>query len=189
MARHRRGFTLLEILLSLAILALLASVLVGGASHLTSQQPVTPDDVFWEAVREARKAALKAEHEMRLRFDKEKKQFVLVDGEAPPTAASLTPTLIKEEEVPLKIFPVPERSAGDLTVDFLSAQKCGLAILVGGVVMESQPIPFVTFYGDGTCTAFRAQFARNGGSHTLSIDPWTCAPVLTPADPNAPNVR
>ena len=32
--RSTRGFTLLEILLSIAIIALLAGVLVGGAAHL-----------------------------------------------------------------------------------------------------------------------------------------------------------
>jgi general secretion pathway protein H len=53
------------------------------------------------------------------------------------------------------------------------------------MLIESQPIPFVTFFSDGTCTAFRAQFVRNGGTSMLAIDPWTCAPVLTPTDPNA----
>ena len=76
----------------------------------------------------------------------------------------------------------------ELTVDFLTMQKGASSILIGGVLVETQTVPFVTFYSDGTCSAFRAQFMRNGASHVLSVDPWTCAPMLTPPDPNAPPV-
>src|SRR4051812_29574649 len=176
--RRRAGFTLLEVLLTIAIIALLAGALIGGAAHLLTDQPVTPDEVFWKAVQESRKAALKAEHEIRLKFDKEKKQFLLIDGLAPSTLAADGFT---KEEMPLKTLPV--LAPGDLTVDFLAAgTKGGNAILVGGMLLEAQSVAFVTFYSDGTCTPFRAQFARNGATHILAIDPWTCAPILTPAE-------
>ena len=187
--RRRRlgegGFTLLEILLTIAIIALLGSVLIGGAAHLLNDQPTSVDDVFWKAVRDARKAALKSEHEMRLKFDKEKKQFVLVDGLAP---AVLAADGFTKEEVPVKVFPIPSAAgseARDLTVEFLGpAIKGGNAILVGGMLLESNPVQHVTFYSDGTCTAFRLQISRAGGVHTLTIDPWTCAAVLKPEDQN-----
>ncbi len=183
-ARTRaRGFTLLEILLSIAIIALLGGVLIGGSARLLNEQPVTPDELFWTAVREARKAALKSEHDIRLKFDKEKKQFLLIDGIAPPVLAA---DGITKEEAPLKVFAVPPAAAGDLTIEFLGASaKGGNAILVGGVLLEATTIPFVTFYSDGTCQPFRVQVARGGSAHTLSIDPWTCAPVLAPPDPYA----
>lgn len=180
----RRGFTLLEVLVSIAIIALVAAVLVGGSARLLSEQPVTPHEVFWKAVQEARKSALKLEHEVRLKFDKERKQFVLIDGVAPSTLAADGFT---REETALKQFPIPSLAGSDLTVDFLpqASKSGGSAILVGGVMIESQSIPYVSFFSDGTCTAFRAQFMRNGGSSILNIDPWTCAPILTPVDPNA----
>jgi hypothetical protein len=140
--------------------------------------------VFWKAVQEARKTALKSDHEIRLKYDREKKHFYLVDGLAPSTLAEDGFTRV---ETPLKTFPIAAETAQDLTIDFLAASsKGGNTILVGGMLLESKPVPYVSFYSDGTCRAFRAQFARSGSSSILSIDPWTCAPVLPAADPNAP---
>ncbi len=181
-AGRSAAFTLLEILLSLAIIALLGGALVGGTVRMLNEQPVTADEVFWKAVQETRKMALKREHEIRLTFDKEKKQFLLLDGLAPPTVAA---DGITKEEIPLKVFAVAAGPSSDLTIEFLGAgAKGGNTILVGGMLLESQALPYVSFYADGTCQAFRVQVARLGGVHVLAIDPWTCAPVLTPNDPN-----
>ena len=167
------GFTLLEILLSLAIIALLASVLIGGSARLLNDQPTSPDEVFWKVVQAARKAALKAGKDQRVTFksDLDGKRFVLADAAVADAGQ--------------KEFPVP--SPGDLAVTFVVAQKGGNAMLIGGQLVETQTLAFVTFYSDGTCSPFRAQFQRNGSVHIVTIDPWTCAPVLTPPDPNAPS--
>lgn len=175
-----RAFTLLEILLTLALLALFATILVGGSTRLLSREPSTVGEVFWQSVQEARKRALKAEHEIRLRFDEQKKQFVLINGIAPSVLAA---DGVTKEEAMLKTFPVANASS-DLKVDFLAAGKGGKVIIVAGVVIESQPVKFVTFYPDGTCTPFRLQIWREGNAHVLAIDPWTCAPILTAADSN-----
>lgn len=184
---RQAGFTLLEVLLAIAILVLLGSVLIGGGAHLLSDRPVTVQEVFWKAVQEARKAALKAEHDIRLKYDKEKRRFLIVDGLAP---ARLAADGFTKEEAALKEFPIPTAStaqagSSDLDISFLAATKSGPAILIGGVLLESQPVPYVTFYSDGTCSAFRLQIMRSGNVSMLAIDPWTCAPVLSPTDANA----
>lgn len=165
---RRRGFTLLEVLLVLALLGLLASVLIAGASGLLNDKPRSADEVFWAAVQEARKMALRSEREISLRFVEDKdrgKAFVVSSAES------------------TRIFAVP--SPGDLEVSFLSQQKGGTLIMVAGTVLETKKIEAVVFYPDGTCSPFRVQFFRNGATHVTSVDPWTCAPMLTAKDANS----
>lgn len=158
---------MLEVLLSLAIIALLMTVLIGGSAALLKSRAVTPSEVFWNAVQECRKAALRSGKEVRLTYATKEKKFVISD----------------ETATPLQEIPVP--AAGeDLTITFLTTQKGASAILIGGVLIETATLPAATFYSDGTCTAFRLQIQRGPELSTLNIDPWTCAAVLTPTDPN-----
>jgi len=152
------GFTLLEILLAVALLGLLSAALVSGAAHLADSRPTSPEGIFWEANRSARKVALRSQSEVTLSFDAKKKEFVV-------NAAGSAET-----------FPMP--AIRDLTVDLLHAQAAGSALLVGGQLVETRTLPWVSYYGDGTCTPFRVQFRTNGPAHVIAIDPWTCAPVL-----------
>ena len=121
-----------------------------------------------------RKTALKVEHEVRLKFDPDRKRFLLIDGNAPVVTA---PDGATQVETPLKELPIPHAPA-DLEMDFLAPMKGGPAILIRGVLVESKPVPYVTFYPDGTCSPFRLQIFRPGGASTLEVDPWTCAPIL-----------
>lgn len=162
------GFTLLEMLLALALIALLAGALIGGSSALLAEKPVSADDVFWATVQAARKAALNTQQDLNLRYDEKAKAFQLI---GPDTAA-------------IGAFPIANPPS-DLAVEFLSTQRTGGLILLGGTVVETEPLTGgVTFYSDGTCTSFRLQIRANGGAHILAIDPWTCSPVITP--PNTP---
>lgn len=159
---------MLEILLALAIIALLGTVLIGGAAGLLSTgRAVSPAEVFWKSVQESRKLALKSGTEVRLSFEAKEKKFI-VSGDGGP-----------------KDFPIPS-ATDDLQLSFLVAQKGGNTVMLGGTIVETTTIPAVTFYTDGSCTAFRLQIQKGGDVTILSIDPWTCAAVLKPSDPNAP---
>lgn len=160
--RTAAAFTLLEILLALALIGLLAGALVTISLRLTDAKPSTPEAVFWAAVTEARKAALKHEQEVRLSFDDKDKKFVLTSGD--------------------QTFEIPQASR-DLAVDFLLAQSDNSSsVLIGGQLVDTKTLPNVTFFADGTCTPFRLQIRTNGPAKLIAIDPWTCAPVLPPAE-------
>jgi general secretion pathway protein H len=160
----RRGaFTLVEILLVLALIGLMGWIFVGASSVMLSGQARIPDEQFWGACAAARKQALSEGKSVLLSFDTKTRGFVLNDG-SQQTA-------------------IPVTGPDDLTIDFHPSQAVsGSLVLVGGTLVESQPMPSVTFYSDGTCTAFRAQVRVGGGAHILSVDPWTCAPVLSASD-------
>jgi general secretion pathway protein H len=150
----------------IALIAMLTGVLVTGSARLASSRAATPEDVFWKAVMETRKAALLSGREVRLSYLDKDKERALVAKASDGT----------EQRFPFEW-------AGELKVDFLSTQKGLSAILLGGQLVETQTIPFVTFYGDGTCSPFRLQIRTGGEARVLMIDPWTCSLVLPAGSP------
>jgi prepilin-type N-terminal cleavage/methylation domain-containing protein len=160
-AGGRSGFTLLEVLITLALIALLTSVLVVGTSRLLNDRPKSADELFWAAVGEVRKNALLNNHDVRLSLDPKTHQFVASSAGGAETRYPFVPKETAELE-----FLAPTAS-GTLST-----------ILVGGELVETQTIPFVTFYSDGTCSYFRVQLKTRNGAQVLRIDPWTCAPML-----------
>lgn len=155
----RRGFTLLEVLITIALIALLTGVLVVGTSRLLGDRPKSAEELFWSAVNETRKNALLSNRDVRLSFDSKAFELVARDGDGEAR------------------YPFVPKETGEL--DFLGPKSPGgSSVLVGGQLIEKQTLPFVTFYGDGTCSPFRAQLKIRGSVRMLEIDPWTCAPML-----------
>ncbi len=153
------AFTLVEILLVLALVGLITAMVAAGITRVLSDDHPTPDDVFWQACRSAERLATLGEREVSLGFDPKGRKFVWSDGRDTGEAA-LDPT------------------GGDVSVQFLQAQAGGGLILIAGQVVETQEVPRVTFFPDGTCSAFRVQLRAGDQTWQLAIDPWTCAPVL-----------
>lgn len=157
----RGGFTLLEVLVTLALIALLTGALVVGANSLLRDRPKTPEELFWGAVGEVRKEALLDNRDVRLRFDPAKSEFVAWSG-----GGAMRYPFVAKETAELDFL--PPRAPGSFS-----------AMLVGGELIETQTMRFVTFYRDGTCSPFRVQLKTRNGARVLEIDPWTCAPILT----------
>lgn len=153
------AFTLLEILLVLALIGLLSAVLISGANAIfrASSRP-PPEDVFWRVVAAARQLAITNERTVQLRFDAKEKRLIWSDG-----ATTASEPLVTE---------------GDAALQFIQPRG-GTAVLLGGQLVETAEVPLVNFYSDGTCDAFRVQLKLGAApSFVLAIDPWTCAPVL-----------
>ena len=157
---RRRGFTLIEIILVLAVVVLLATLLIPGVnSMLRAMSGDEPDRIFWDAVTASRELALTSNRTVLLRFDKEKRQLQWGEGGGAQQ----------------KNFPV------GIALQFLQTRSSGSSILIGGQLIETQEMPLVRFYADGTCDTFRAQILHPPAAPQLiAIDPWTCASVVEP---------
>jgi type II secretion system protein H len=152
-----QGFTLVEILLVLALLVLGAAVLLPSVSGLfRTNQSGSPEEVVAEVLQQARREAVLTGKEVALHFEPETQRFVW-DGSAGRALGSAGPRL---------------------KVDFLRPRATA-AILVGGQLVETAVVPAVKFFPDGTCEPVRVQFRPAGGTpRVIAIDPWTCAPGL-----------
>jgi prepilin-type N-terminal cleavage/methylation domain-containing protein len=160
----RGGFTLIEILLVVALIGLIGWIFIGGSNALMTDK-ASPDDQFWKATAAARKEALEEGRSVIMTFDPKVRAFVLNDG--------------GDKRV------LPVNGADDLVIDFHPVQSdTSSEVLIGGTLVETEPLAAVTFYNDGTCTPFRVQVRANGAAHILSVDPWTCAQVLNQSDAN-----
>ncbi len=158
---RRDAFTLLEVLVTIALIALLTGVLVVGTNRLLGDRPKTADELFWTAVSATRHDALFNQHDVRLSLDTKKNEFVAVGAGGAETRHPFVAKEINE-------------------FDFLapSAADGATSVLLGGQLVETKTVPFVTFYRDGTCSPFRAQLKSRNGVRILEIDPWTCAQML-----------
>ncbi len=156
------GFTLLEILLVLTLMGLIMAMVIAGVTRVFSSDHPPPEDVFWQACRSAQKMASLSDQNVTFSFDAQTNRLVWTNG-AETEDATFDP------------------ADGKVGIQFLQAQQGGSLILIAGQVVETQEVPHVTFYPDGTCSAFRVQFRVGKNTWQVAIDPWTCAPMLQKA--------
>ena len=160
--RLRSGFTLVEVLLALAVMALLGTLLLPGVNSILRSMAVSaPDQLIWETLSQAREQALIGNRAVWLQPDLENRRLVWADGQHGWT-----------KELP----------AG-CQVQLLQAES-GSKVLIGGQLIETREVAGVNFYPDGSCDAFRVQLRRGPlAPQILLIDPWTCAPVIAAGRP------
>ncbi len=149
---RRAGFTLLELIVVLALFALIGTVVTVGASALLrgAQRDGLEHNAL-TALAAARRAAVMAGQTITLRQSTATRRLEWDGGGVELTG---------EGEVRL----LPPVTAG--------------AILVGGRRIENA-VTGVRFHADGTCDPFRLEITHEHKTHVLAIDPWTCS-VLAP---------
>ncbi len=148
-----RGFTLVEILLVLALLALLAAVFIPGVNSILREiSSRGPEQIISETILAARGAALETGRTVELNYNGEERQFTW--------NAALPPPKPLPAEIKLTLLPV----------------ETGNVVLLGGEMTETGDLKQVRFFPDGTCDPFRVQVQEGKNpARRLSVDPWTCA--------------
>ena len=78
----RRAFTLVEILLTLAVMALLGTLLLPGVNSIMgSMAEREPAQVIWTTLNQVREQALLGNRPLRLTFNEDKTQLIWTDGQ------------------------------------------------------------------------------------------------------------
>ena len=156
-ARNTCAFTLIEILLVLAVIALLSSLFLTGVAVLTARDEQTLEEVFDQAVREAKWRALDGGRPVTLEFDEEKKAFVLRRSEE---AIAEHPVQIGGESARVRFFQQRPRDT---------------YVLIRGELVQTDPVPRVTFHPDGSSTPFSVELSYGAETLRFPVDPWTGA--------------
>ncbi|AHF93044.1 hypothetical protein OPIT5_25375 [Opitutaceae bacterium TAV5] len=145
------GFTLIEILLVIMLMALVTSVMITGSNALfNSSQNEDPEEAMLSLLQKVRMQAVEDSTPLDLVTVDEGQTWFYGDNH-------------------------------EMTMPVVDGVKVGLikaeganAILLGGI-MEETPVTTLRFYPDGTCDPVRVQIQRGRERRVLVIDPWTCA--------------
>lgn len=149
-----RGFTLLEILLVLTLIALLGSVLIGGAaSLLKANNEQDPESALLSLLQKVRAEAVEANTIITLVQLPEQRGFLWgADG----------------------VETLPAREGGP-RARLLRPEFAGASLIAGQ--MEERLLERMRFYPDGSCDAARLEVRRGDNRRVFSIDPWTASPL------------
>jgi prepilin-type N-terminal cleavage/methylation domain-containing protein len=154
----RRAFTLLEVILAIALVGLVASLFITGGSEMFRARQRTMADVFWESVQAARLQAVQEDATVVMRFDEKSKRILW--------GASDESRGVDWPGRNLEFLPFETRDT----------------ILLGGQLVDTGRLAAVRFFADGTTDRFRVQLTDpNGQVSRLELDPWTAAPVVRTA--------
>ena len=162
------GFTLLEMLLVIALIALLTTVSIKGVSNLLSNGPPTAKQVVAQMQAAARRYALTNECTVRLSYSAEQEAMEAVASDGTELPELKLPTGASVQFLPLQST---DASGGASSAIFDSVAGSG----------ASADLPYVTFYEDGTCTLYQLRITTaEGRPLDLPIDPWTGGSMLSP---------
>lgn len=159
-AAGRSAYSLVEVILVLAVLVLLGMLLLPGVGSILRQTDQHDGrEALARVMERARSLAVASGRTVRLSHEVEARAFV-VSGDA--------------------VLRIPLPAGVDM--ELLPLTGTGF-VLRGGMLAEGSGLGHVRFFPDGTCDPFRARVrSERIAPQLLVADPWTCALNLLPGE-------
>lgn len=166
--RGRHGFTLIELMLTMALIALLSSLFIWNIQSLLKQGELEAlQNELWGAVEKAKQSAVFNRVPHRVRFDQESQAFMVS---------------AYGEEVPFKVDTSGLGENIEIEVTFkLMLPRDGYRLIRGELVTHKE-IETITFFPDGTCTPFSVDLKIAEYESSYQIDPWTGSQMTKPEE-------
>lgn len=163
----RAGFTLIEVMLTIALIALLSTVFVYNISSLLRDTDIRSlENEYWRAVDAAKTKAVYGQKPYRVEWLPKETAFVI------------------SSSGDTQRFEMDTSALGDVEVEvvFEEASAENSFILVDGQLVRQREVTDVTFYPDGTCTPFSVTLRIGDYMNQFKMDPWTGARLVESDD-------
>jgi len=162
--RSRRGFTLLEVLLVVALMAVALTMFVVSVNAIGRTSPAEEmEAAFWKGMALAKEKALTSRRPVELRFEKDLHRFSLSTDQS-----------LGGVDLPSESWPKDT----EWDVVFTQELPGNDFILVRGQLITRRPVAAVKVFPDGTCQSFAVEFTLGKAKRLVTIDPWTGAQLL-----------
>lgn len=163
--RRKRGFTLIEMLLAVALVAILSTMFVLNLKSLLRDGELeTLEREYWRAVESARSGAVFNQKVHFIEWDAEGQRFLV------KSAGS-----VEEFEVDLSAMGDPE-----IEVFFEEVAPENSYVLIAGELVAKREIATVGFYPDGTCSPYTVSLKVDEFETVFQMDPWTGVQLVDP---------
>ena len=157
-SRARSGFTLIEVILTIALISLLSTMFVLNIQSLFRRTELqTMESQYWKAVESARSHSVFNQRAYYLRWDEKGRSFVVESGEEK------------------KRFDVEGEALDELEIEVLFEEIApeNSYVLIRGELVAKREIAQVGFFPDGTCSPYTVSMKIGDYESFFKMDPWT----------------
>lgn len=159
------GFTLIEIILTVALIALMSGMLVmniGSILKVTAIESLEHE--YWRSVDSARSNAVFSQ----------KPHFIVWNEE--------TSTFVVSSAGAVENFELNTSEFGDVEVEVLFEEIApeNSYVLIRGELVAKREIATVGFFPDGTCTPYTVTLKIGDHESHFQMDPWTGVRLVDP---------
>lgn len=169
-AHRLKGFTLVEVLLAVALVAVLGTVFVLNIGTLLRDNELEAlEREYWRAVDAARTGAVFKQQSHFIEWDPKGHRFLVISVGT------------------IEAFELDTESMGDPEIEVLFEEIApeNSYVLIAGKLVAKREIVKVGFFPDGTCSPFEVSMKIGAYETRFQMDPWTGVQLVNPNEDDA----